>query len=355
MSAAGVRVSDLVVEFVHEGYRVRAVDSLTFDAQPGEILALLGPSGCGKTTTLSCLAGILTPTAGDVEVGGRTIASLSSDGITGFRQRQVGIVFQAFNLIPSLSARENVAMPLLAAGVRTRAALARADELLNLVGLADRAHHRPGQLSGGQQQRVAIARALVHDPPVLLADEPTANLDYVQSDAIINLLRDLRSQGRSIIISTHDDRIIPIADRVVRMLSDDVAPEDAPGVVEHEAGEMIFRQGTRGTVAFVIEDGEVEIVRELADGSERTLTTIRAGSYFGELAPLTGFARSASARARTAVTLRAYSIQEFRRRILEGDGADGVAPKKRSRAPTTRKRKTAPKKRRTSPPAKRKR
>ncbi len=152
-------VDDLVVEYVHDGYAVRPLDGLSFSADPGELVVLLGPSGCGKTTLLSCLGGILTPTSGTITVGDTRVSSLSRRELDAYRREQIGFVFQAFNLIPSLTARENIAVPLMLTGQARPAALARADELLDLVGLADRAHHRPSKLSGGQQQRVAIARA----------------------------------------------------------------------------------------------------------------------------------------------------------------------------------------------------
>lgn len=321
MSETGIIVDQLVVEYVTEGYRIRALDALTFKAPPGEIVALLGPSGSGKTTLLSCLAGILTPTSGRIEVNGLDLTALTVSALNDYRRTQVGIVFQAFNLIPSLTARENVAAPLLAAGVKARAALARADELLDVVGMADRTRHRPGQLSGGQQQRVAIARALVHDPPVVLADEPTANLDYVQAEAIVGLLRDLRAQGRTILISTHDQRIVPIADAVVHMVPELEAGADGTGHIEFAAGASIFEQGSRGLVAYVVEEGSVDIVRILADGGEKHLATLGPGQYFGELAPLIGFPRSASARAATDVVVRGYRIQQFRALMLRPQDA----------------------------------
>ena len=347
-----VVVENLIVEYVHEGYTIRAVDDVSFEVAPGEIVALLGPSGCGKTTTLSCLAGILTPTSGRIEVGG---VAPKADLIE-HRRSRVGIVFQAFNLIPSMTARENVAMPLLAAGMTTKAALARADELIDLVGLSDRRGHLPGKLSGGQQQRVAIARALVHDPPVLLADEPTANLDYVQSDGVIKLLRALRSEGRAVIISTHDDRILPIADRAVRMVTEATAAEPGPGEVPYAAGDEIFAQGDRGELAYVVERGEVDIVRVLDDG-EQHLATLGPGQYFGELAPLIGFPRSASARAKTDVLLRAYQIQEFREKVLsaevggrkpDGDGRDAERARQKRKPTKTKGTKAKAKPRPTS-------
>ncbi|HVL89079.1 MAG TPA: ATP-binding cassette domain-containing protein [Actinomycetota bacterium] len=340
-TAGGIVVEDLVVEFVTDGYRIRALDALSFVAPPGQIVALLGPSGSGKTTLLSCLAGILTPASGRIVVNGRTIGSLSAAAMSEYRRTQVGIVFQAFNLIPSLSARENVAAPLLAAGTRSRTALHRADELLAIVGMGERAHHKPGQLSGGQQQRVAIARALAHDPPVLLADEPTANLDYVQAEAIVALLRDLRSQGRTILISTHDQRIVPIADAVVQMVPE-LEGKTGAGRVEYVAGESIFEQGTRGTLAYVIEDGQVDIIRILADGGQKHLATLGPRQYFGELAPLIGFPRSASARAKTNVVLRGYPIQEFRALMLRpGDGdTDGGKTGEKPAKPAAARRRT---------------
>ena len=213
-----VQVRDLVIEYDTGGYVVRPIDHFDLSASAGELVVLLGPSGCGKTSLLSALGGILRPTSGSIRVAGIEVEALSAGELSAYRQHTVGFVFQAFNLIPSLTARENVAIPLLLAGVSRRRAMRRADELLARVDLADRARHRPNRLSGGQQQRVAVARGLAADAPVLLADEPTANLDYIQAEGIISLLRGLRADGRSIIVSTHDDRLVPIADRVVHLV-----------------------------------------------------------------------------------------------------------------------------------------
>jgi putative ABC transport system ATP-binding protein len=310
-------VDDLVVEYVHDGYAVRPLDGLSFSADPGELVVLLGPSGCGKTTLLSCLGGILTPTSGTITVGDTRVSSLSRRELDAYRRQQIGFVFQAFNLIPSLTARENIAVPLMLTGQARPAALARADELLELVGLADRAHHRPSKLSGGQQQRVAIARGLGHDPNVLLADEPTANLDHIQAEAVIRLLRELRQAGRLIVVSTHDARLVPIADRIITMVPD--AAEDGvdgPRRVELPAGTTIFEQGDPSDVVYVIESGAVTILRALADGGEQPLADLGPGQYFGELGPLLGYPRSASARAATDVTLTTYGAREFRQRVL---------------------------------------
>ena len=184
---AELEVRDLTVEFASGGYLVRPLDGLSFEAEDGELVVVLGPSGCGKTTLLSCLAGLLTPTSGSIAFRGTDVAGLTGAALGEYRRSTVGVVFQAFNLIPSLSARGNVMAPLRLARVPRRDAGVRADELLDRVGLADRAGHRPGQMSGGQQQRVAIARALAHEPPLVVADEPTAHLDHIQVEGVLTL------------------------------------------------------------------------------------------------------------------------------------------------------------------------
>jgi putative ABC transport system ATP-binding protein len=210
-------VSGLTVEFRSGDEKVRPLDGLDLTVPAGEIVLLLGPSGSGKTTLLSCLAGILTPTAGTISFGDLDVSRLGGPDLTRYRRSSVGIVFQAFNLVPSLSAQENVMAPLLAARVRRREAAARATALLEQVGMGDRLDHRPGALSGGQQQRVAIARALVGDPPLLLADEPTAHLDQVQVDGVVALLRSLATPDRVMVVATHDPRMFSLSDRVLHL------------------------------------------------------------------------------------------------------------------------------------------
>jgi putative ABC transport system ATP-binding protein len=318
MSSAKVEVRDLVVEYDSGGYKVRPIDGLTLDADPGELVVLLGPSGCGKTSLLSTIGGILRPTSGQIRVAGVDVVGLRGSELAAYRQQTVGFVFQAFNLVASLTARENIAMPLLLAGVKRSRAFDRADRLLERVGLAERAGHKPAKLSGGQQQRVAVARGLAADPLVLLADEPTANLDYIQAEGIISLLRDLRSDGRSIIVSSHDDRLVPVADRVIHLVPEFREDDGPPKVVQHRAGETIFEQGSRGELVYVIDAGQVDVVRMRADGSFEPLASIGAGDYFGELGPLLGFPRSASALAATDVSLTAYNVRDFREQVLNG-------------------------------------
>ena len=312
-----LQVSELVVEYVSNGYTVRPLDHLELHAEPGELVVLLGPSGSGKTTLLSCLGGILRPDAGRIVVDDVEVTALRERDLERYRRDKVGFVFQAFNLVPSLSARENVAVPLLLNGTRRRTALAKADVLLERVGLADRAHHRPNALSGGQQQRVAIARGLIGDPPLLLADEPTANLDYISAEAIVTVLRELRADGRVIVVATHDARLIPIADRVVRMTEDAGGSDVEPMRVSYAPGETLFRQGDRSDLVYTVESGTLDVIRVLADGSETTVASVGPGDYVGELGPMLGFPRSATVRARTDVELTAYGVRQFRRLVLD--------------------------------------
>ena len=310
-----LRVDKLVVEYRRDGYAIRPLDGFDLVAEAGELVVLLGPSGTGKTTLLSCLGGILTPTSGRITLGDVDVTGLSAKKLQHYRRNQVGLVFQAFNLIPSLSALENVAIPLLLAGTSRSVAFARARELLDVVGLADRASHLPAHLSGGQQQRVAIARGLVGNPRLLLADEPTANLDYIQAESVIRLLRELRSEGRIVLVSSHDDRLLPVADRVHSMIAGDHEPsESVAGEQRFSAGTTIFQQGDRADRIYEIVQGTVDIVRVRTDGTEEPLTRLEPGEYFGELGPLLGFPRSASARAASDVIVTTYSVAEFRHR-----------------------------------------
>jgi putative ABC transport system ATP-binding protein len=292
---------------------IKPLDGLSFKAEDGELVVLLGPSGCGKTTLLSCLAGLLSPIRGRIEFGPVVVNELKGPTMAEYRRRTVGVVFQAFNLIASLSARGNVVVPMRLAGVPRSAAKARAAELLGLVGLGERAHHRPAQLSGGQQQRVAIARALVHDPPLILADEPTAHLDHIQVEGILRLLRDLASPGRLIVVSTHDDRVSQLADRVIELAPHFSDADRQPEEVHLAEGEMLFRQGERGELIYHIERGLLEVYRELADGGTEVLANVDAGNYVGELGPILNLPRSASVRALKDTVAVGYTVRAFRK------------------------------------------
>jgi putative ABC transport system ATP-binding protein len=198
--------------------KVMALRGIDLDVRKGELMMLVGPSGCGKTTLISVVAGILDQDTGDCRVLGENLISLTPRKKTHFRGQNVGFVFQAFNLLPTLSAAENTAVPLLINGLPRARALDRAKAMLTRVGLGDRAHSLPAQLSGGQHQRVAIARALVHDPRLIVCDEPTSALDHETGHKVMDLLREVAlGDGRALVIVTHDARIFGFADRIAKM------------------------------------------------------------------------------------------------------------------------------------------
>ena len=183
------------------------------------------------------------------------------------------------------------------------------------VGLADRLSHRPSDLAGGQQQRVSLARALAHDPPIIIADEPTASLDYVQVEGVLRLLRDLASPGRVVVVATHDDRLLPLADQIIEMVPRFHEDSSAPTSTELAPAEILFEQGSRGNRIFVIESGSIEIVREHTDGEHELLATLAAGDHFGEMGPLFGLPRSATARAGSAAVVIGYTPEQFRQHV----------------------------------------
>ena len=205
---------------------VIALDHVNLTVNPGEFVAVMGPSGCGKSTLLHLIGGLDRPTKGRVLLEGRDLSRLDDTQLTELRRRHIGFVFQFYNLIPVLDAVENAALPLILDGVKPGAARARATDWLRKMGLGDRLANRPDQLSGGQQQRVAIARALVADPALLLADEPTGNLDTRAGDEIAGLLRKIADEwGRTVLMVTHDPRIAAYADRIVFLKDGKVVDE----------------------------------------------------------------------------------------------------------------------------------
>ena len=239
-------IQNLVVEYSSGGYAVRPIDGLDLDVAAGSLVILLGPSGCGKTTLLSCLGGILRPQGGAIKFGDVDVTALDARGLSTYRRETVGIVFQAFNLVPSLSALENVMVPMHAAGIPRKEARKRAEALLTRVGLQDRMTHHPRDLSGGQQQRVAVARAIALDPPLVLADEPTAHLDFIQVEEVLRIIRELASGDRMVVVATHDSRILPLADRIVELVPEFASTDRPPETVSVEAGEPAVRAGHDG-------------------------------------------------------------------------------------------------------------
>ncbi len=217
MSAA-IAVRRVVKSYGAGETAVQALRGVDLDVHAGEVLLMMGPSGSGKTTLLSIMGGILQATGGSVAIAGREIVGLPERALPEVRLRHIGFVFQGFNLFPALTAAENVAIALDLRGIRGREADRRALAALDAVGLADRAHHRPGDLSGGQKQRVAIARALVGEPDIVLADEPTAALDHTSGERVLDLLRRVATeQRRAVVLVTHDPRTLPYADRIVHI------------------------------------------------------------------------------------------------------------------------------------------
>ncbi len=220
---------------------VTALNSVSLSVDAGEFVAVMGPSGCGKSTLLYLLGGLDTPTSGTVWIDGQALAGLNDNDLTKLRRREIGFIFQFYNLIPILTATENAALPVTLDGLRSSKAKAKARSWLERVGLGDRLDSHPDQLSGGQQQRVAIARALVAEPTLVLADEPTGNLDTHASDEISELLSQVANEwGRAVIMVTHDPRVAARADRVL-LLKDGAVVEDIKPE-PHEAGAALWAE-----------------------------------------------------------------------------------------------------------------
>lgn len=218
MSDIALEVKDLVKSFTLDGVTINAVDQVSFRVKFGEFVALVGPSGSGKTTMLSILAALLSPTSGQVLIDGQDLSQMAEKDRVKLRREKIGFTFQANNLIPYLSARENVEFMLRLNGKLDHASRIRSDELLSRLGLAERLHNLPAQMSGGQQQRVAIARALIHNPALVLADEPTASLDTERAFQVVETFANLiHENGRAGIIVTHDLRMCQFVDRVLQM------------------------------------------------------------------------------------------------------------------------------------------
>jgi putative ABC transport system ATP-binding protein len=209
---------DITKDFGSGDSRLRVLRGVDFEAPYGEMTLLVGPSGCGKTTLLSVIAGLLNKSGGQIDVLGTAVDKLSGSESVLFRRRNLGFVFQQYNLLPALTAAENAAVPLLAAGMKRKLAVAKAVALLQELGMGDRAQARPNQLSGGQQQRVAIARALIHEPRLLVCDEPTAALDADTGHSVMELLRGSAVRAdRAVIVVTHDSRVFSFGDRIAYM------------------------------------------------------------------------------------------------------------------------------------------
>jgi putative ABC transport system ATP-binding protein len=220
-----VRVSGLEKYFQMGGTVVRALDGITLEIPHRSFTVVMGPSGSGKSTLLYLLGGLDRPTGGQIEINGQRLDEMDENQLALFRRQTVGFIFQSFNLIQSMTAQENVGFPMQFAGLAPKERTRRSLELLDKVGLGDRSHHRPSELSGGQQQRVAVARALVNDPSLILADEPTGNLDSGSGINIMQLLSELHRAGHTVLVVSHDQRIVRFATHKVFLLDGRIVEE----------------------------------------------------------------------------------------------------------------------------------
>lgn len=232
---AFVKIRDLSKVYSMGEATVTALDGVTLDIQAGSFTVVMGPSGSGKSTLLYLIGGLDWPTSGSISVGEDKVEKMDENSLALFRRNRVGFIFQSFNLISSMPAEENVGFPLRFAGIAKSNRRARSKDILEQVGLSDRASHRPTELSGGQQQRVAIARALINDPPLILADEPTGNLDSHSGFSIMKLLSELNKAGKTVIVVTHDSRMRQFATETLYLLDGKVVSEE----VYYEATESL--------------------------------------------------------------------------------------------------------------------
>jgi ABC-type lipoprotein export system ATPase subunit len=293
-----------------------ALKGVDLDMQAGEFVSVIGKSGSGKSTLLNMITGIDRPSTGEVIVNNTALHTLSENKMALWRGRNLGIVFQFFQLLPTISVIENVMLPMdFCNTYPLRQREKRALELLELVDLTEHAYKLPTALSGGQQQRVAIARALANDPPIIIADEPTGNLDSKTADNIFQLFNDLVAQGKTIIIVTHDSGLAKRAERTALIADGEIVNEyvlkampalSHPQLLEvtrkakqqqFEPGTMILQEGTRGDAFYIVSKGLVEIVLPRPNHSDVVAAQLGPGQYFGEMQLLHGQKRSASARA----------------------------------------------------------
>lgn len=223
-----IRLENVVKDYRRGEQEVRALNGVSLRLDKGQFLSIMGPSGSGKSTLLNLIGGLDQPTTGEIFLDGEPLHGISDDALTLVRRKKVGFIFQFFNLLPILTAVENVALPLLLDGLSFSCIKDKAVQMLEMVGLQGRIEHRPEQLSGGEMQRVAIARALISNPSVLLADEPTGNLDSQRSQEILEILKQLNKEGQTIVMVTHDPMAAAFASRIIRLkdglLSEDISP-----------------------------------------------------------------------------------------------------------------------------------
>jgi len=317
---------------VHKAYKTAAGDypvlkGVDLSFQAGEFISIIGKSGSGKTTLLNMITGIDRPTSGEVWVNGSALHQMSEGQMARWRGRNLGIVFQFFQLLPTLSILENILLAMDFAGkIPSGERKKRALYLLDLVGLADHAYKLPLALSGGQQQRVAIARALANDPPVVIADEPTGNLDSKTAESVFELFNELVAQGKTIIIVTHDSALAKRTHRTALIADGEIVneyvaralPSLTPGQLlrasrkarpeQHAPGTMIVQQDSAGNDFYIVASGTVEIVLQRTKASDVVVGQLKPGQYFGEMQLLHGKRRSASVRASEMTPVEVYKL-----------------------------------------------
>ncbi len=235
MSRLAATIKQLNKSFEAGDSLIQVLHDINIDIHMGELTMLVGPSGCGKTTLISIISGILSPTSGEIHLIGHSLSNMNDQNKVLFRRAHIGFIFQQYNLLPALTAAENAAMPLLAAGVSLQEATAKARVILDSIGMIGQSEKLPRQLSGGQQQRVAIARALVHNPKLIVCDEPTAALDAKTGHAVMEILRNIANdQNRAVLIVTHDNRIYHFADRILEMSDGRIIGSHKPEAFVHK-------------------------------------------------------------------------------------------------------------------------
>ncbi|MET0760633.1 MAG: ABC transporter ATP-binding protein [Flavobacterium sp.] len=233
MATPLIKITNIKRDFVLGNEIVYVLKGIDLEINKGEYVALMGPSGSGKSTLMNLLGCLDTPTSGSYILNGKDVSQMKDDELAEIRNKEIGFVFQTFNLLPRTTALDNVALPMIYAGYSKSDRKARAEQVLTQVGLADRMDHQPNQLSGGQRQRVAVARALVNSPSIILADEPTGNLDSKTSVEIMNLFNEIHTNGNTVIVVTHEEEIAKHAHRIIR-LRDGLIESDTKNVVEKE-------------------------------------------------------------------------------------------------------------------------
>jgi ABC-type lipoprotein export system ATPase subunit len=351
-SAYLIEMRDVVKTFKTAAGPFTALKSVSLRVNRGEFVAVIGKSGSGKSTLLNMITGIDHPTAGEVYIDHTMVHDMGESKLARWRGKNLGIVFQFFQLLPTLTLAENIMLPMDFCGVYSpRERKRRAVELLDMVGLGDQAHKLPSAVSGGQQQRAAIARALANDPPIVVADEPTGNLDSKTAEDVFTLFETLASQGKTIVMVTHDadkaqrvQRAVVVSDgeiieeylaRTFASLTTDQLIRATRQLIpaQHEPGSIILREGAAPDNFYLITRGSAEVVLKGADGSDIIVSTLHSGQYFGEIGLLRGAERNATVRAgHSGVEVMALDKETFNGLMNESetmrDAIDEVADRR---------------------------